>query len=65
MDLAGADLTGADLASADLTAARLTGATDLTGAILSKDMPVPEGWILDLASHQLRRAIQNTGDSSN
>ena len=62
-DLSGAQLPGANLASADFTGARLTSRTDFTGARLSKDMPVPEGWMLDPASRELRRASQSTGDS--
>ena len=69
-DLSDADLTGADLTEARLTEAILAGANlddadfsgaelaeaDLTGAKWPRDMPVPEGWKLDISSGRLEAA---------
>jgi Pentapeptide repeats (8 copies) len=62
-DLTGADLTEADLTGADLTDAILTGA-NLTGARWPENTPVPQGWVRDSGSAQLRKSRSDANDSS-
>ena len=74
-NLTGANLTGANLTDADLTGARLGKAnltdvvltgTNLTGATRGRlDAPVPDGWVQDPDSGQLRRAGEDSGDAAN
>jgi len=65
VDLTGADLTSANLTQADLRSADLGHAcladADLTGARWLENMPVPEGWKLDVGTGRLSPAGANPG----
>jgi uncharacterized protein YjbI with pentapeptide repeats len=60
-ELTGADLTSAVLINADLTGADLTGA-DLSGADFPEGAQVPDGWLRDAGSGQLKPATTEPGE---